>query len=107
MKGTEINLGLGLKSSMCKVKVHHRRRYVFSGLITLLCRNAAMPEEALDYIVPFCTVAVDVTKTKGPGTNHGPTLTTAECHQRDDLICNDPPSYFLVSSFVSSFRAFL
>lgn len=47
---------------------------------------AGMPEEGLDYMAPLITVLIDVTKTKGPDTIHGPTLTIVEHNQRDEMI---------------------
>lgn len=37
-------------------------------------------------MVPLYPVVVDISRTKKPDTELGPTLTTAERHQRDDLI---------------------
>jgi len=40
----------------------------------------------VDYMAPLFTTPLDVTKTKGTEYLHRPTLTTAECNKRDDLI---------------------
>uniref|UniRef100_M1DCP2 Putative plant transposon protein domain-containing protein n=1 Tax=Solanum tuberosum TaxID=4113 RepID=M1DCP2_SOLTU len=46
----------------------------------------SVPEERLDYMAPLFLAPVDITKTKGPDNEFGPTLTTAEHHRRDELI---------------------
>lgn len=79
-------MGPVLKSVIRKSKVHRGRRYAFGGLITRLGQNAGVPEEGLDYMALLIIVSIDVTKTKGPDTINGPTLTTTERNRRDDLI---------------------
>ena len=70
---------------MRKIRVH-RKRSMFLVDITKLCRQAGIPEENVDYMVLLFTTPLDVTKTEGPETVHGSTLTTAECNRRDDMI---------------------
>uniref|UniRef100_M1D9Y7 Uncharacterized protein n=1 Tax=Solanum tuberosum TaxID=4113 RepID=M1D9Y7_SOLTU len=71
---------------MRKARVHKGHRYGFGGLITKMCRAVGVPEENLDYIAPPFLAPVDITRTKVPDTEFGPTLTTAERHRRDELI---------------------
>ncbi|KAG5606262.1 hypothetical protein H5410_027754 [Solanum commersonii] len=75
-----------MKSAMCKARVHKGHMYAFGGLITKMCRVAGVPEENMDYMVPLYPALVDITRTKGPNTDFGPTLTTIEHHRRDELI---------------------
>uniref|UniRef100_M1DNK7 Putative plant transposon protein domain-containing protein n=1 Tax=Solanum tuberosum TaxID=4113 RepID=M1DNK7_SOLTU len=86
MTSTKLNIGAILKSIMKKACVHKGSRYTFGGLITRLCHDAGVPEEHLDYMAPLFPTPVDITRTKGPDTEFGPTLTTAERHRRDELI---------------------
>lgn len=58
----------------------------FGGLITKLCRQTGIPEETVDYMEHLFTTPLDVTKTKGPETMNGPTLTTTERNRRDIVI---------------------
>ncbi|KAG5616323.1 hypothetical protein H5410_016147 [Solanum commersonii] len=43
---------------------------------------ASVPKKSFDYITPLFHVPTDVTKTKGPNTDYGHTLTTAERNRR-------------------------
>ncbi|KAH0686462.1 hypothetical protein KY284_017015 [Solanum tuberosum] len=86
MTGMKLNIGAIIKSSMRKARVHKEHRYAFCGLITKMCCVAGVPEENLDYMAPLYPASVDITRTKGPDTNFGPILTTAERHRRDELI---------------------
>ncbi|KAH0714807.1 hypothetical protein KY284_007712 [Solanum tuberosum] len=86
MKDLPINVGAMLKSAMRKARARRGRRYAFGRLITNLYRRAGVPEESVDYMAPLFTIPLDVTKTKGPENMHGPTLTTAECNVRDEMI---------------------
>ncbi|KAG5591738.1 hypothetical protein H5410_042252 [Solanum commersonii] len=81
-----VNIGAVLKSVMRKARVHKGRKYAFGGLITSLCRPAIVSEENMDYIAPLFPAPVDITRTKGPVTKFGPTLTTVKCHRQDELI---------------------
>ncbi|KAH0716675.1 hypothetical protein KY290_012937 [Solanum tuberosum] len=71
---------------MRKARVNKRRKYAFEGLTTRLCRAADVLEQSLDDMVPLFSVPVDITKTKEPDNEFGPTLTTMERHRRDELI---------------------
>ncbi|KAG5630420.1 hypothetical protein H5410_002137 [Solanum commersonii] len=51
-----------------------------------MCHIAGVPKEQSDYMELFYPTTVDITQTKGPDTDFGPTLTTAERHKRDELI---------------------
>ncbi|KAK4734815.1 hypothetical protein R3W88_009076 [Solanum pinnatisectum] len=86
MTGTELNIGVIVKSAMRKARVHKGHMYAFGGLITQMCRAAGVPEENVDYIAPVYPALVDITRTKGPDTVFGPTLTTVEHHRRDEFI---------------------
>ncbi|KAG5581535.1 hypothetical protein H5410_052162 [Solanum commersonii] len=86
MTGTELNIRAIVKSAMHKARVHKGHRYAFGGLITQICRDAGVPEENVDYMTPLYPALVDITQTKGPHTEFGPTLTTGECRRRDELI---------------------
>ena len=59
------------KLKMHKTRVHLRRRYTFGGLITKLCREAGIPKDIVDYMAPFFTTYLHITKTMGPETMHG------------------------------------
>uniref|UniRef100_M1DJS4 Uncharacterized protein n=1 Tax=Solanum tuberosum TaxID=4113 RepID=M1DJS4_SOLTU len=71
---------------MRKARVHKGHRYAFGGLITKMCRVASVPKENLDYMAPLYPAPVDIIRIKGPDTDFGLTLTTVECHRRDELI---------------------
>uniref|UniRef100_M1DG54 Putative plant transposon protein domain-containing protein n=1 Tax=Solanum tuberosum TaxID=4113 RepID=M1DG54_SOLTU len=86
MTSMELNIGAIVKSAMRKARVHKGHKYAFGGLITQMCHAAGVPEESLDYMAPLCPAPVDITRTKGPDTEFGPTLTTVECHRRDELV---------------------
>uniref|UniRef100_M1DJS0 Putative plant transposon protein domain-containing protein n=1 Tax=Solanum tuberosum TaxID=4113 RepID=M1DJS0_SOLTU len=86
MTATELNIRAVLKSAMRKAWVYKGHMYDFGGLITRMCRAVGVPEENVDYMAPLYPTPVDITRTKGPDTEFGPTLTTAERHQRDELI---------------------
>ncbi|KAG5605372.1 hypothetical protein H5410_026864 [Solanum commersonii] len=86
MTPTELNIGVVLKSAMRKAQVHKGHIYAFGSLITRMCRVAGVPEENVDYMAPLFPAPMDITRTKGPDTKFGPTLTTAEPHKRDELI---------------------
>uniref|UniRef100_M1DWA9 Uncharacterized protein n=1 Tax=Solanum tuberosum TaxID=4113 RepID=M1DWA9_SOLTU len=58
----------------------------WKNLMVVLILQAGVPEESVDYMAPLFTTPLDVTKTKGTEYLHRPTLTTAECNKRDDLI---------------------
>ncbi|KAG5630314.1 hypothetical protein H5410_002031 [Solanum commersonii] len=45
-----------------------------------------VPDENLDYVAPLYPAPMDITWTKGPDTEFGPTLTTIERHRRNELI---------------------
>uniref|UniRef100_M1DHR2 Uncharacterized protein n=1 Tax=Solanum tuberosum TaxID=4113 RepID=M1DHR2_SOLTU len=49
-------------------------------------RVAGIPEESVDYMTPLFPAPMDITRTKGPDTEFGPTLTTTKRHRRDELI---------------------
>uniref|UniRef100_M1DJM6 Uncharacterized protein n=1 Tax=Solanum tuberosum TaxID=4113 RepID=M1DJM6_SOLTU len=51
-----------------------------------MCRAACVLEESFDYMAPIYPASMDITRTKGPNTEFGPTLTIAERHRRDELI---------------------
>ncbi|KAG5631406.1 hypothetical protein H5410_003123 [Solanum commersonii] len=78
--------GAILKLAMRKARVYKGRRYAFEGLIIILCRAVGVPKEKVDYMEPLFPAPVDITRTKGPDTEFGPTLTTAELHRHDELI---------------------
>ncbi|KAH0652489.1 hypothetical protein KY289_030167 [Solanum tuberosum] len=80
MTSTELNIGAIVKSAMRMARVHEGHMYDFGGLITKMCRAAGVPEEHVDYMAPLYPASVDITRTKGPDTEFGPTLTTAERH---------------------------
>uniref|UniRef100_M1DK78 Putative plant transposon protein domain-containing protein n=1 Tax=Solanum tuberosum TaxID=4113 RepID=M1DK78_SOLTU len=84
--GMELNIGAIIKSSMRKSRVHKEHMYAFGGLITKMCFVAGVPEENVDYMAPLYPAPVEISHTKGPDTDFGPTLTTAERHKRDELI---------------------
>ncbi|KAG5610976.1 hypothetical protein H5410_022257 [Solanum commersonii] len=86
MTPTVLNIRAILKLVMKKARMHKGSRYTFGGLITRLCRDAGVPEEHLDYMTPLFSTPVDITRTKGPDTEFGPTLATVERHRRDELI---------------------
>uniref|UniRef100_M1DJT1 Putative plant transposon protein domain-containing protein n=1 Tax=Solanum tuberosum TaxID=4113 RepID=M1DJT1_SOLTU len=86
MTSTELNIRAIVKSVMRKARVHKGHIYDFGDLITKMCCIAGVPEEQLDYMAPLYLASVDITRTKGPNTEFGPTLTTAERHRRDELI---------------------
>ncbi|KAG5614783.1 hypothetical protein H5410_014607 [Solanum commersonii] len=86
MTGMKLNIKAIIKSLMRKSRVHKGHRYAFGGLITKMCRVAGVLEENLDYMAPLYLAPVDITRTKGTNTDFGPTLTTAECHRRDEFI---------------------
>uniref|UniRef100_M1DHJ7 Uncharacterized protein n=1 Tax=Solanum tuberosum TaxID=4113 RepID=M1DHJ7_SOLTU len=81
-----MNIRAIVKSAMRKVRVHKGHMYAFGGLITKMCRIAGVPKEQLDYMAPLYPASVDITQTKGPYTEFGPTITMAEHHRRDELI---------------------
>ncbi|KAK4734071.1 hypothetical protein R3W88_008332 [Solanum pinnatisectum] len=86
MTATELNIRAILKSAMRKGRVHKGNRYAFSGLITRMCRDIGVPKENVDYMAPSFPTPVDITRTKGPDTEFGPTLTIVERHPCDELI---------------------
>ncbi|KAG5576268.1 hypothetical protein H5410_056402 [Solanum commersonii] len=86
MTGTELNILAVLNFAMRKVRVHNGHMYAFGGLITRICSVAGVLEENADYMAPLFPATVDITRTKGPDTELGSTITTAECHRRDELI---------------------
>ncbi|KAK4733956.1 hypothetical protein R3W88_008217 [Solanum pinnatisectum] len=86
MTATKVNIGVVLKSSMRKARVHKGHMYAFGGLITSLCRVAGVPKENVDYMAPLFPAPVNITRTKGVDTEFGPTLTIAERHRRVELI---------------------
>ncbi|KAG5590955.1 hypothetical protein H5410_041469 [Solanum commersonii] len=86
MTNTELNIGVVLKSTIRKARVHKRSGYAFRGIITRLCHSARITEKNLDYMVPLFPASMDITKTKGADNEFGPPLTTLECHRRDELI---------------------
>uniref|UniRef100_M1D859 Putative plant transposon protein domain-containing protein n=1 Tax=Solanum tuberosum TaxID=4113 RepID=M1D859_SOLTU len=86
MTATKLNIGLVLKSIMRKARVHKGHKYAFGGLITRMCRAVGFPEKNMDYMAPLFPAPVDITRTKGPDTEFGPTFTTAERYRRDELI---------------------
>jgi len=86
MIGTKQNIRAIVKSAMRKVRVHKGHMYAFGGLITKMCHIAGVPKEQLDYMAPLYPALVDITRIKGPYTEFGPTITTAEHHRRDELI---------------------
>uniref|UniRef100_M1DBL6 Putative plant transposon protein domain-containing protein n=1 Tax=Solanum tuberosum TaxID=4113 RepID=M1DBL6_SOLTU len=86
MTATEVNIGVVFKSAMRKARVHKGHKYAFGGLITRMCRVAGVPKDNVDYMAPLFAAPMDITRTKGPDTKFGPTLTTAEHHMRDELI---------------------
>ncbi|KAG5571568.1 hypothetical protein H5410_061334 [Solanum commersonii] len=86
MTGMELNIGAIIKSSIRKARVHKGDRYAFGGLITKMCRAEGVPEKNVNYMAPLYPAPVDITRTKGPDTEFGPTLTTSEHHRRDEFI---------------------
>ncbi|KAH0730170.1 hypothetical protein KY289_001358 [Solanum tuberosum] len=86
MTSIELDIRAIVKSSMRKARIHKGHMYAFGGMITKMCRIAGVLEEQLDYMAPLYPTSVDITRTKSPDTEFGPTLTTAECHRRDELI---------------------
>lgn len=80
MTEIELNIGSIIKYAMRKARVHKGHMYTFVGLITKMCRRAGVPEENLDYIASLYPAVVNVTWTKGPDTNLGPTLTIAKSY---------------------------
>uniref|UniRef100_M1DXZ7 Uncharacterized protein n=1 Tax=Solanum tuberosum TaxID=4113 RepID=M1DXZ7_SOLTU len=86
MTATELNIGAVMKSAIRKARVHKGHMYAFGGLIIGMCRAAGVPEENVDYMAPLFAALVDITRTKGPDTEFGQTLTTIERHRRDELI---------------------
>uniref|UniRef100_M1DVM1 Uncharacterized protein n=1 Tax=Solanum tuberosum TaxID=4113 RepID=M1DVM1_SOLTU len=47
--------------------------------------HGGVSEENVDYRAPLFPTPMDITRTKGPDTEFGPTLTTAKRHRRDEL----------------------
>uniref|UniRef100_M1DXG9 Putative plant transposon protein domain-containing protein n=1 Tax=Solanum tuberosum TaxID=4113 RepID=M1DXG9_SOLTU len=86
MTGMELNIGAIIKSSMRMARVHKGHMHAFGGLITKMCHVAGVPKENLDYMAPLYPAPVDITRSKDPDTDFGPTLTTAERQWRDELI---------------------
>ncbi|KAH0650056.1 hypothetical protein KY284_029968 [Solanum tuberosum] len=86
MTAIELNIGVVSKSAMQKARVHKRHKYAFGGLITRMCHVPGVPEENVDYMAPLFPAPVGITRTKGPDTEFGQTLTTAEHYKRDKLI---------------------
>lgn len=86
MMPTELNIGVFLKPAMRKARVHKDHRYAFGCLFTKLCRVAGVLEENVDCMAPLFPTPVDITRTKRPEYEFGPTLTTTERHRRDELI---------------------
>lgn len=70
---------------MHKIRVH-KGRSIFLVDITKLCRQAGIPEENMDCMASLFTTPLNVTKTKGAETVHGPTVNIAERNRRDDMI---------------------
>lgn len=66
--------------------MHQGRWYAFGGLITLLCRQAGVPEEPYDYHLEVHMDHFDVTNAKVPEPEQGPIYTITERCQRDKLI---------------------
>ncbi|KAG5581028.1 hypothetical protein H5410_051655 [Solanum commersonii] len=83
MTATEVNIRAVLKLAMQKAWVHKGHWYAFGGLITIMCRVASVPKENVDYMTPLFQTHMDITRTKGPDIEFGPTLTTAELHRKD------------------------
>ncbi|KAG5577264.1 hypothetical protein H5410_057398 [Solanum commersonii] len=86
MTSTELNIGAILKSAMQKARVQKEHVYTFSGLITRICRDVGVSKKNVDYMAPLFPEPVDITRTRRPDTEFGPTLTTAERYRRDVLI---------------------
>ncbi|KAG5599456.1 hypothetical protein H5410_030826 [Solanum commersonii] len=86
MTRKKLNIGAILKSAMRKARVHKGHKYAIGGLITKMCHAAGVPKENLDYMAPLFPAPVDITRTKGPDTEFGPTLTIVERHRCDELI---------------------
>uniref|UniRef100_M1DKP2 Uncharacterized protein n=1 Tax=Solanum tuberosum TaxID=4113 RepID=M1DKP2_SOLTU len=64
-----------------------RRELKFEAKYSVECPcRGGVSEENVDYMTPLFPALVDITRTKGPDTEFGPTLTTAEHHMRDELI---------------------
>ncbi|KAG5591343.1 hypothetical protein H5410_041857 [Solanum commersonii] len=81
MTSTELIIGAILKFAM-----HKGHMYAFGGLIMKMCHAVGVPEESLGDMAPLYPVSLDITRTKGPDTKFGPTLTIVERHRRDELI---------------------
>lgn len=81
-----ISIRVVLKSTILKARAHRRWRFAFGILITQLCRHAGVPKEPVEYMAPFFTTPIDVTKAKGTELFHGPTLTIAKHIMRDDMV---------------------
>ncbi|KAG5606846.1 hypothetical protein H5410_028338 [Solanum commersonii] len=86
MTATKVNIGVVFKSAMQNARVHKGHRYAFGSLITRMCRAAGVPKDNVDYMALLFAAPMDITRTKGPDIEFGPTLTTAEHHRRDELI---------------------
>ncbi|KAG5604798.1 hypothetical protein H5410_026290 [Solanum commersonii] len=87
LTGMELNIGVIMKSSMRKTRVHKGHMYAFDGgLITKMFRVAGVLGENVDYMAPLYPTPVDITRSKGPDIDFGPTIITVERHRRDELI---------------------
>lgn len=86
MTGLELNIGIVLKSTMRKARVHKGCRYTFGGLITELCSHACVPTEEFDYCPHIEAPLYIVTNVQGLEIATGLILTIAEHCHRDVLI---------------------
>ncbi|KAG5590403.1 hypothetical protein H5410_040917 [Solanum commersonii] len=71
MTAKELNIGAVLKSTMRKPK---------------FIKGTGVPKENVDSMALLFPASVDITRTKGPDTEFGPTLSTPRRHRHDELI---------------------
>ncbi|KAF3654170.1 hypothetical protein FXO38_15269 [Capsicum annuum] len=87
-------------SSIKKIRYHQGHRYGFSVLVTRFLRNHRVEKEELHYRAVVDTCFVEVLKTKGLDSTHGPVLTMPNRYDQNDEITTHMTLLWIGPEFV-------